>query len=276
MHTGPFTSRRSFLRLTGTLATGVALPAISDAVLAAGRNEGKGNEAEVNPVEGLMREHGVLCRVLLIYEEMISRIDEARGLPAGVVADSAGIIRRFVEDYHEKLEEEVIFPRLQKAGNLDGVIKVLLEQHQAGRCLTDSILKLSATETLKTEVKPAPKNEDPSAAMQQLYGGTPLLFKNNGTSVFTRKGPDTKRDVSSAMQQFIRMYRPHTAWEDTSLFPAFRSIVSLAEFDDLSGRLKEKEEKLFGKEGFEKMVESVEEIEKKLGMHDLARFTAKA
>ena len=43
-----------------------------------------------------MREHGVLRRVLLIYEEAISRINGAKELPSGIIADSAGIIRRFV------------------------------------------------------------------------------------------------------------------------------------------------------------------------------------
>ena len=90
----------------------LALPAIPHAVSAAEKKDGKEKGPEVNPVEDLMREHGVLRRVLLIYEESIKRINGAGQLPPGVVGDTAGIVRRFVEDYHEKLEEDEIFPRL--------------------------------------------------------------------------------------------------------------------------------------------------------------------
>ncbi len=266
MHTGTLTSRRRFLCLTGSLAVGIALPAIPPVVLAAGKNEGKEKESGVNPVEDLMREHGVLRRVLLIYEEMISRIKGGKELPSGVIADSAGIIRRFVEDYHEKLEEDEIFPRFEKAGKFNELVKVLLVQHQAGRRLTDSILKLSKPQAPKA----AEANEETNATIQQIYGGTPLIWKGKG------KGTGfLKQDLSSAMQEFIKMYRPHAAREDTVIFPAFRSIVSPMEFDDLGEKFEDKERELFGKEGFEKMVESVGEIEKKLGIHELSKFTPK-
>src|SRR5207253_1160861 len=63
-------------------------------------------EAEVGPPEDLMREHGVLKRVLLIYGEVLRRIDAKQDFPPEALADAAGIIRSFVEDYHEKLEED--------------------------------------------------------------------------------------------------------------------------------------------------------------------------
>jgi len=268
MHTGTLTSRRRFLCLTGSLAAGIALPAIPPAVLAAGKKEGKEKESGVNPVEDLMREHGVLRRVLLIYDEAISRIKEAKELPSGVIADSAGVIRSFVEDYHEKLEEDEIFPHFEKAGKLNDLVKVLLVQHQAGRSLTDFIFKLIKPEAPKTDET----ERESSAAVQQIYGGTPLF---SGTPLMRKKGLDTKQDLSLAMQQFIHMYRPHAAREDTVLFPAFRSIVSPGEFDELGEKFEDREKELFGKEGFEKMVESVGEIEKKLGIHELSKFTPK-
>jgi hypothetical protein len=106
MHAEIATSRRRFLGMTGSIFAGLALPAIPCAAIAADKKEAEGQELEVTPVEDLMREHGVLRRVLLIYEETARRLDEAKDLPLGVIADSAGIIRRVVEDYHEKLIEE--------------------------------------------------------------------------------------------------------------------------------------------------------------------------
>lgn len=65
-----------------------------------------------------MREHGVLKRVLLVYEEAIRRIDAKQDLPPEAVREGATIIRTFIEDYHEKLEEDSLFPRFEKAGQL--------------------------------------------------------------------------------------------------------------------------------------------------------------
>lgn len=257
---GTVKSRRAFLLFSGSIAAGAALAAIPAVVSSAGTGDDKAKKFGMNPAENLMREHGVLRRVLLIYEEAINRINGAKELPPDVVAGSAGIIRRFVEDYHGKLEEDEIFPRLKQAGKLDNLVAVLSVQHKVGRRLTDSILKLSEPEAIKT----ANEREDMPPAMQQLYGGKPL---------FRRKGASVKYDVSLAMQQFIHMYRPHAAVEDTVVFPVLPSVMSPGEFDELGEKFEARGKELFGAQGFEKIVESVGDIEKKLGLHDLSKFT---
>ena len=75
------------------------------------------------------------------------------------------------------------------------------------------------------------------------------------------------------MHQFIRMYSPHEAREDTVLFPAFRKLVSAHEYDALGEDFEKKEHELFGEDGFASMVDKVAEIEKRLGIYDLAQFT---
>jgi len=75
------------------------------------------------------------------------------------------------------------------------------------------------------------------------------------------------------MEQFVRMYEPHEAREDTVLFPALRSILSKHEFDTLGEEFETKEHQLFGEEGFDKIVDQVAGIEKRLGIYDLAQFT---
>ena len=57
------------------------------------------------------------------------------------------------------------------------------------------------------------------------------------------------------------------------LFPAFRSLVSPHEFAALGKEFEDREHKLFGGDGFEKIVSQVAELEKELGIHDLATFT---
>jgi hypothetical protein len=75
-----------------------------------------------------MREHGVLNRILLIFEEVGRRIQEREAFPLDVVTGSAGMVRRFIEDYHERLEEDHLFPRFEAAGRLVDLVGVLRTQ----------------------------------------------------------------------------------------------------------------------------------------------------
>src|SRR5437016_9052850 len=225
--------RRRFIK-AGGIFIGASRGA---AALNAVAKEEEKKSQEVSPPEDRMREHGVLKRILLIYGEAIRRIDGKEDLPPEPLADSAKIIRDFVEDYHEKLEENFLFPRFKKADKLVDLVDVLLQQHQAGRRLTDITMHLATSQALKNE--------------------------------------DDRRKLADSMRQFIRVYNPHEAREDTVLFPAFRGIVSAHEFDSLGEDFEKKEDELFGDDGFEKMVDKVAQIEKKLGIYDLAQFTPK-
>jgi hemerythrin-like domain-containing protein len=226
-------NRRQFIKAGGIF---IAASGLAAAVNAFAKEEEKESE-EVSPPEDLMREHGVLKRILLIYGEAIRRIEAAQDLPPEPLADSAKIIRQFVEDYHEKLEEDFLFPRFKKANKLVDLVDVLLQQHQAGRRLTELTMWLATNQALKNV--------------------------------------DDRRKLADSMRQFIRMYNPHEAREDTVLFPAFRGIVSAHEFDSLGEDFEKKEDELFGEEGFEKMVDKVAGIEKQLGIYDLSQFTPK-
>lgn len=105
------------------------------------RDEGEGEEAEVTPGEDLMQEHGVLERVVIIYDTAALRIERSEELDPTVVAKAADIVRRFVEDYHERTEEKLVFPRLQAAGREVALVTTLLRQHERGRQLTDEIIR---------------------------------------------------------------------------------------------------------------------------------------
>ena len=48
------------------------------------------------------------------------------------------------------------------------------------------------------------------------------------------------------MKAFNRMYRPHESREETILFPAFKEIVSVNEYDSLGEDFEEKEHEKFG------------------------------
>lgn len=229
--------RRAFLRSAGILLTGAAviLPAIQPAEAKSQGKVKEKKEEQVSPPEDLMREHGVLRRILLIYENIQGHLSSGKEFPPETLSSSAGIIQKFIEQYHEKLEEDYLFPRFDKAGKLVDLVKILKEQHKAGRRLTEYIMKSSVSMALKE----APK----------------------------------RKELAETLHMFIRMYRPHAAREDTILFPTLRTIVSKKEFEDLGEEFEEKEQKLFGEGGFEKIVAQVAELEKGLGIYELAQFT---
>ncbi len=196
----------------------------------------KGESEEISPAEDLMREHGLLNRILLIYDHHLQMLSSKRPFDGSVLARAADILRHFVEEYHEKLEEDYLFPRFRKAGKLVKLVDTLQTQHKAGRDLTAQIKELA------------------------------------GTATFKYVSSDSEK-LSDALREFLRMYRPHEAREDTVLFPAFRTIVSPHEYDALGDDFEKKEDELFGEEGFFKVVDQVAELEKKLGIYDLAQFT---
>jgi len=124
--------------LSGVVAAGAAVVAGP----ALGKPKGKRPpDGEVTPTEDLMREHGLLDRLLLIYEEVGRRVGRSTPVPTDVVPSTVDIVRRFIEGYHEKLEEEQVFPRLERAGRLADLTKVLREQHAAGRALTAQLVE---------------------------------------------------------------------------------------------------------------------------------------
>ena len=191
-------------------------------------------EEKVTPPEDLMREHGVLDRVMLIYEAGIRKFASKEDFDPAILGRSAEIVRDFIENYHEKSEEDHVFPRFRKAGKMVDLVDTLLRQHQAGRRVTATILKL------------APNS------------------RNDG---------DDRRQLVSAIQSFIAMYRPHAAREDTDLFPKLQELVSAHEYDAMGEQFEQEEHRLFGEDGFEKVADRVAQLERAIGVYDLNQFT---
>lgn len=230
-------TRREFLCQASVASAALLAPAAIVVQQPAGNDKPKGDE-NISPAEDLMREHGVLNRILLIYDDHVRMLAAKKTFDGSVLAAAADIVRRFVEEYHEKLEEEFLFPRFRKAGKLVNLVDTLQTQHKAGRELTAKIKELS------------------------------------GVAVLKYVSSDSEK-LSDALRAFLRMYRPHEAREDTVLFPAFRTIVSAHEYDALGDDFEKKEDELFGDDGFFRVVDQVAELERKLGIFELAQFTPK-
>jgi hemerythrin-like domain-containing protein len=193
------------------------------------------SEEGITPGEDLMREHGLLERILLVYEDALRKLELDEALPPDLLPEAAGIVRRFIEDYHEKQEEEKVFPRFDKADVLVDLVTTLRNQHTVGRGMTDTIERL----------------------------GTPAALSNTLE----------RNQLVEATRSFVRMYRPHAAREDTVLFPALRRVAALEELHEMGEDFEEREHEILGEGGFEKFVEEVAAIEKKLGIFELSQFT---
>jgi hemerythrin-like domain-containing protein len=223
--------RRLFLQSAGTLGLAALAPGLA-------RTGEKKEVEEVTPAEDLMREHGVLNRILLIYEEGLRRLRSKEEVPPEVFHQVATLVRKFVEDYHENLEEKFLFPRFEMRKTLTELIVVLRRQHEAGRALTEVVLHEAAKDRFRLAEK--------------------------------------RKTLMTSVEKFIRMYRPHEAREDTVLFPALSRVFTAKELKELGERFEKEEDKLFGEEGFHKVVDQVAGIEKQLGIYDLDQFTPKA
>ena len=223
------------LLLLGGAFTALAAPAVLiEPVFAAKETPKKEADEEVTPPEDLMREHGVLDRVLLLYEAGMRKFSSNENFDSGLLTQSAEIIRDFINNYHEKSEETHVFPRFKKAGKMSDLVDTLLRQHEAGRKVTERILQLAPS---------------------------------------SRNNSDDRKQLVGSMQSFITMYRPHAAREDTDLFPKLKDVVSPHEYDAMAEDFEKEEHRLFGEDGFEKMAARVADLEQKMGIHDLNRFT---
>jgi hemerythrin-like domain-containing protein len=195
-------SRRNFVR---TLPARGAMVFGATPIIVFAQHKQTDGEEEVSTNEDLMREHGILKRVLLAYDEIIRRVRAKQEFPPEVVKDGGTIVRKFIEDYHEKLEEDHLFPRFRKAGKLVDLVNVLYTQHKAGRRVTDRILTTAAS--LKTQ--------------------------------------DDRNRLAADLEAFNRMYAPHEAREDTVLFPELHKIVSPHEYDAMGEQFESIERKTF-------------------------------
>jgi hemerythrin-like domain-containing protein len=147
------TSRRIFIAGTASVVSStlvLPLSTLASQKKTAPKKAAKEEHEEVSTNEDLMREHGVLNRVLLIYDEAIRRIQASEKFDPAVITKSAGLIKSFIEDYHEKLEEEHIFPRFEQSGKLVELTVNLRAQHAMGRRVTERIAATAKSGDMQT------------------------------------------------------------------------------------------------------------------------------
>jgi hemerythrin-like domain-containing protein len=227
-------SRRAAFGAAAGLAAGAVL------ILPGCSQSGEKAGEDVSATEDLMREHGVLRRILVVYRETAAILRTApAGLDAAALGQAAALFKAFGEDYHErKLEEQHIFPTVQKAGGeAGGLVPTLLAQHDRGRQITAFIAARCA-------------------------GG--------------KIGAADAEPLARALEGFARMYEAHTAYEDTIVFQAWKKALSKKQLEEAGDQFEDIERAQFKGDGFDMAVDQVAQIEQRLGLHDLGRLTAPA
>jgi hemerythrin-like domain-containing protein len=233
-------ARRQWLAGLSSVGVGVVLVGCQKTTNPADANaatDKEGDESEVTATEDLMREHGILRRALLVYQETATTLNRGVMVPPEPLMKTAKLFRAFGEDYHEKrLEETYIFPAVKKAGTAAaGYVDVLVAQHQRGREITDFILATTSNAKISTA---------------------------------------NHKSFIAALEGLVRMYEHHAAIEDTVLFPAWKQTLNAKQLDEMNEKFEEIEHEQFGEDGFEEALKEIGEIEQSLGWSDLAQFTA--
>lgn len=219
--------RRWIIGAGATAGLIAALPALAQADAA--------KKAALPASERLMRDNALTSRVLLLYAAAERRLGQGEDLKSGIFLQSAEVMRDLVHGYHEKVEEDDVFPVFTKAGRMIDLVTAFQSQHAAGRQLTDKILAAA-----------------PGIA-----------------------NSDQRKALTDAMHATVTLYGPCIAREGTDLLPTLRSLMTPTEFDALAQTLEKAKSEKLGAEGFEKAAKKIAAIEKKLGTHDLSQFAPK-
>ncbi len=222
--------RRAFLQKAGLTLCGAAGTLISGAATA----EEHSPPAPDSPAEQIMHQHGLIQRLVLTYDEIARRLKQGKAVPGGAL-NTGAFVTRFIEGYHEKLEEKHLFPLFQKKNEYRPLIKTLGKQHKAGQKLAERVYFLAGRGNV---------SKDP-----------------------------VRSDLADALHKYGRMYRAHAAYEDTVLLPALRKVADDALIQKISSQFEQMTQDRLGEEGLRGVLQQLRPIEKELGIGGLNSYT---
>jgi hemerythrin-like domain-containing protein len=191
-------------------------------------------EEEVGAVEDLMREHGILRRSLLVYTFAAIKL---RGNASAISPGGLQKTAKLFRTFGEDYHEH----QLEEAHIFPAVKK-------AGGRGAGFVDTLTSQHQRGREI-------------------TEYIIK-------VSSGSKLNSNLAAALESFVLMYRHHAATEDTIVFPAWKKTLSKQQLDEMGEKFEEIEHRQFGKDGFDDAERQISEIEKELGIADLAMFTA--
>jgi hemerythrin-like domain-containing protein len=191
-------------------------------------------QEEVGAVEDLMREHGILRRSLLVYTFTATKL---RANASTISSTGLQKTAKLFRTFGEDYHE-----RLLEEAHIFPAVK------KAGGRGAGFVDTLTSQHQRGREI-------------------TEYIVKAS-------TGPKLNLNVAAALESFVLMYRHHAATEDTIVFPAWKKTLSKEQLDEMGEKFEEIEHAQFGKDGFDDAERQITDIEKELGITDLAMFTA--
>ena len=192
------------------------------------------NAARPTANEDLMQEHGLVTRVILVYGRAIELLNANQAVDLALVGQAAQIVARVIHGHHEVEEERIVFPVVDKTAGMQKLTSTLRGQHNAARGITAIIGRNAGAQSVKDAAR--------------------------------------RKELLTAMQNFMNMYGPHGAHEDTEIYPAFRDALGRDEYARVAEQFAADEQRLNKGTGFRENVAALTKIEGALGL-DLSRFT---
>jgi hemerythrin-like domain-containing protein len=192
------------------------------------------SEEEVGAVEDLMREHGILRRSLLVYTFAATKL---RGNASAISPNGLQKTAKLFQVFGEDYHER----QLEEAHIFPAVKK-------AGGRGAGFVDTLTSQHQRGREI-------------------TDYIVKVSA-------GAKLNSNLAAALESFVLMYRHHAATEDTIVFPVWKKTLSKQQLDEMGEKFEEIEHRQFGKDGFDDAERQISDIEKELGLADLAMFTA--
>jgi hemerythrin-like domain-containing protein len=151
----------------------------------------------MKPTEILMEEHRVIERVLTALERAAGRLSRGEEVYLRFFIGTSVFIKNFVDDYHHKKEEGVLFPALVENGLNDeaGPVAMMLAEHEEERRLSQRMRQM--TERLQA-------------------------------------GDAHARDlVIQSGLGYVRLVRQHIIKEDNVLFPVADKVIPVNQQDQI-------------------------------------------
>ncbi len=178
----------------------------------------------------LMHEHGLILRVLLVYGQFRKQLADGKKLDPQLLGPVANLVATVVHGHHEQVEEDYVFSRLRGVGDYKQLVGRLTAQHRIGREITANIAQAA------------------TPAHGQTLGGSKL---------------------NDALGDFIALYEPHEAREDSVVFPAFEKRIGADAMAAMRTELSERERRVLGPDWFAKAQQQIAQVELALGIHAL-------
>ena len=165
------------------------------------------------------------AQILNISAELAQRLQVNGDIDPVALTEAAELFRDMGVNYHERIEEAFIFPDVRKwSGLAEKLVEVLLDQHQRGREITDCLCRVGARGLIDAEAG----------------------------------------QLAKAIASMARMYNAHTAWEETVIYPLWKTLPE-ERLEEVSRKVRAMEHEKFGDFGFNDAVLGILEDRECLG-----------